>query len=184
MSALFEADRAEDPRGLLGLVISDYLAATAGAEESPRRLALMFVPRLLNNPSLQATLIVRLTLRSPRFMFGLWRSLLIAKHSIDVEGPVEIGPGLMLPHPIGIVLGRGTRIGRNVRILNHVVTGARPGTEPGPRMCPVIRDRVTIWTQSIVVGPIEIGEAATIGARSFIDKDVEPGRVVHPGIAE
>jgi serine O-acetyltransferase len=164
--------------GLPRLIIADYLAVCGETSESPRRLALMFLPRLLHNPSLQATVMIRLAHRSPRFMFGIWRTLLIAKHSIDVEEPIEIGPGLVLPHPFGIVLGRGTRIGSNVRILNTVTIGARPGRDWTPAMCPQIGDGVTIWTQSIVVGPIIVGPNAVLGARSWIDKDVAAGEVV------
>lgn len=145
----------------------------------------MFVPRLVHNPSLHATVILRLTLAGPRFLFGLWRTLLIAKHGIDVEGPVEIGPGLLLPHPISIVIGRGTRIGSNVRILNHVTIGSRPGRPPvGARSCPDIGDGTTIWAQSIVVGPITVGENATLGARSWVDKDVPPGAVIRSHLQE
>lgn len=175
----FDADRPGARDSVLGLIIADYLAVCSGGGESPRQLALMFVPRLIQNPSLHATVILRLALAGPRVVFGLWRTLLIAKHAIDLEGPVEIGPGLILPHPVSIVIGRGTRIGRNVRILNGVTIGARPGRAPvGSRACPDIRDGATIWAQSIVVGPITVGENATLGARSWVDRDVAPGEVI------
>lgn len=182
LTALLDADRARSSNSLPALIAADYLAACSETRESPRRMAIMFVPRLIHNPSLHATVILRLAHSSPRFLFGLWRTLLVAKHAIDVEGRVEVGPGLILPHPIGIVLGRGTRIGSNVRILNNVTIGARPGHDVAwSRACPDIRDGVTIWTQSIVVGPITVGENAVIGARSWIDRDVASGEVVHPG---
>jgi serine O-acetyltransferase len=169
-----ETDRS--PRsGLLGLIVADYLAACRGSDESSTRLALMFLPRLVHNPSLHATVMLRLALAGPRFLFGMWRTLLIAKHSIDLEGPVEIGPGLLLPHPVGIVFGRGTRIGADVRIGHNVTFGGRPGRTA---LCPDIRDGVTIWTQSIIVGPITVGENAVLGARSWVDKDIAPGSVV------
>jgi serine O-acetyltransferase len=182
LTAMFDADRARSSNSLPALIVADYLAACGETHESARRLAIMFLPRLIHNPSLHATVILRFAHRSPRLLFGLWRTLLIAKHAIDVEGRVEIGPGLVLPHPVGIVLGRGTRIGRHVRILNNVTIGARPGPDfPGSDACPDIRDGVTIWTQSIIVGPITVGENAVIGARSWIDKDVASGETVHPG---
>ena len=69
-------------RGLAALIVSDYLAyyvatptrARWGVEgttrtESPRRLALLFLPRLVANPCLHATVLVRLAMaaRGPMF---------------------------------------------------------------------------------------------------------------------
>src|SRR5256885_669720 len=47
-------------RGLITLVISDYLACYCRRGETPRRLALLFLPRLASNPELHATALLRL----------------------------------------------------------------------------------------------------------------------------
>jgi serine acetyltransferase len=178
--AAFRDDAERDPSSLISLILSDYVAACRRSKkESALRRALMFLPRLLYHAPLQATLLVRLALGGPRWLFGFWRNVLIAKHSIDVEGPVEIGPGLLLPHPVSIVIGRSTTIGANVQIMNDVTIGARPYVhgEDG-RICPEIRDGAVLMTQSIVIGPITIGENALIGARTWIDKDVSAETMV------
>jgi serine O-acetyltransferase len=176
------------------LIVSDYLAyygawpgihykVVTGRErpanpESRRRLLLLFIPRVLNNPCLHATLLLRLAVHGPRWMIGLWRTILISKHSIDLQPGMEIGPGLVLPHPVGIVLGQGVRVGAGVAILQHVTLGGSPRIPPGqPRLSPTIGDAVTIYGQSMVIGPITVGEGAVIGARSWVDKDVAPGAV-------
>jgi serine acetyltransferase len=173
--------RGKDARNtsLRSLIASDYEAVCRGRPESPRRRALMFGPRLLYHAPLQATVIVRLAQCGPRWLHGFWRNLLIWKHSIDVEFPVEIGPGLLLPHPVSIVVGRSTKIGANVQIMNNVTIGARPYQQAQDgRICPEIRDGAIILTQSIVVGPITVGENALIGARTWIDTDVPAGAAV------
>jgi serine O-acetyltransferase len=192
--ALFDVERCRNASSLLELVISDYMAfygAWGGPQykmrsgmdqplepEPRRRLALLFLPRLINNPSLHAALLLRLASRSPRLLFGFWRTVLIAKHSIDTQPGNEFGPGLVLPHPVGIVLGAGVKFGRGVAIAHSVSIGGAPGyTADAPQLCPVIGDGVVIWTQSIVIGPISIGDGAVIGARSWVDKDVPPGGV-------
>jgi serine acetyltransferase len=168
-----------DARRFGSLIYSDYQAACRGKEESALRRGLMFVPRLLYHAPLQATLLVRLAVHGPRWMFGFWRSLLVAKHSIDIEGPIEVGPGLLLPHPVSIVIARGTRIGTDVQIMNHVTIGVRPYVRAREgRLSPDIRDRAVLLAQSIVVGPITVGEEALIGARAWIDKDVPAGAMV------
>ncbi|MGI8557684.1 MAG: serine acetyltransferase [Solirubrobacteraceae bacterium] len=175
--------------GLFELIISDYVAyyratpmrtrwSVSGStrHESKRRLALMFIPRMLHNPCLHATLLLRLALRSPKFMMGFWRTALIAKHTIDIQGGIEIGPGLLLPHPLGIVLGWQARIGRDVTILHSVTIGGVVRHPEGePQLCPAIGDDVVIYPQSILVGPITVGSGAVIGAGAWLDHDLPPG---------
>jgi serine O-acetyltransferase len=177
------------PNGLRGLIISDYLAyyvptptrqrwGVSGSlkQESPSRLALLFVPRVIHNPCLHAVILIRLATHSPRFTLGLWRTLLISKHSIDIHGNIEIGPGLMFPHPHGMTFGWGLRIGRDVTILQNVTIGGLV-QRPETRLSPRIGDDVVIYGHSLVLGPIEIGDGAVVGAGSWLDHDLAPGEV-------
>ena len=155
LAARFGPEAAGRGDTLLDLIISDYLAyygpttpmrarwGVAGARknDSPLKLALMFIPRLVHNVSLHATVLLRLASRSPYLLVGFWRTVLISKHSIDIQRGLEIGPGLLLPHPLGIVFGWGVRIGAGVTILNNIVIGGNPQYPPGAsRFCPVIGD--------------------------------------------
>jgi serine O-acetyltransferase len=175
-----DARGTEAPKTSLGsLIVSDYLAICRGRPESRARRALMFLPRLLYHAPLHATTMIRLAQRGPSWMHGLWRTLLVWKHAIDVNFPVEVGPGLLLPHPVSIVIGQGTKIGANVQIMNLVTVGARPyARAKDGRLCPEIGDGAILLTQSIVVGPITVGENALIGARTWVDKDVPSGAMV------
>jgi serine O-acetyltransferase len=186
--SLFGTDPRDCGNGLFRLIVSDYLAyyrekeRARGRPESPQRRALLFLPRVLHNPCLHATILLRLALASPRFTLGLWRTLLIAKHSIDIQPDIEIGPGLKLLHPFGIALGWGLRVGSNVAILHNVSIGAAHRQPEGVyRASPIIEDDVTIYTQSFLSGPITVGRGALIGAGSFVDYDVAPGAVVRGG---
>jgi serine acetyltransferase len=183
-------------QGLAALIVSDYLAyyvatptrARWGVEgstrsESPRRLALLFLPRLVANPCLHATALVRLAMAAPRFTLGLWRSLLIAKHSIDLQADLEAGPGLMFPHPHGITFGWGPRIGRNVTILHGVTIGGLVSRAESSHSSPTIGDDVVIYMDSMVLGPITLGDGSVVAAGSWVDHDLEPGEV-HGGRAE
>ncbi|MDX6521010.1 MAG: hypothetical protein QOF08_1615, partial [Gaiellales bacterium] len=93
---------------MLRLVVSDYLAYYAKynkRDETPRRLALLFIPRVLNNPSLRAAILLRLAIVSPGLLHGFWRSVLIRRYTIDIQPGITIGPGFTMPHPFGIALG-------------------------------------------------------------------------------
>src|SRR3712207_5180507 len=39
----------------------------------------------------------------------------------------DIGPGLIVRHPSGVVIGRGARIGANCTLLHHVTLGEKHG---------------------------------------------------------
>jgi serine acetyltransferase len=203
LDSLFGPGAAQRGGSLLALIISDYVAyygpqtrvrkrwgiGVGFRAESPRKLALMFIPRLINNPSLHATVLLRLASRGPRFMLGFWRTVLIAKHSIDISRNMEIGPGLVLPRPVGIGLGASVRIGTNVTIFHYVglggtffVTEAYRPWEPGAQMAPVIGDDVVVFMDSVIVGGINVGDGAIVGAGAWVDRDVPP-KTAHPGRA-
>src|ERR1700733_11422740 len=114
-------DKATRETRLAFLVASDYGRLYAYKEETQLARRAMFLPRLVTNPSLQAVAMIRLCLAGPRSLHWLWRSLLIAKHAIDIHPAIEIGPGLELPHPLAIVIGGTAVLGRNV-VLHHLVT--------------------------------------------------------------
>ena len=163
-----------DDHGLPALIMGDYRAfADLRSDGALRRWALM-LPRMLLNPSLHAVVLVRLSNAGPRWLHWFWRNVLIWKHSMDVVYKPIIGPGLLLPHPFGIAIGRNVRIGRRVTITHNVSIGPNFGS-PG---VPVIGDRALICANSKIFGDIEIGADSIVGAGAFVDFDVPPGRVV------
>lgn len=189
----FDPDQPLRGDGLLSLIISDYLAfygstpsrdrsGVAGSHKrySIRKQALLFVPRVLHNPCLHATILIRLTVWSPRVLLGFWRTVLIAKHGIDIHWNMRIGPGLVLPHPMGIVLGWGLKIGRNATILHNVTIGGLVQRGRSGQLCPLIGDDVVIYMNSIILGPISIGDRAVVGAGSWVDRDISAD-TVHRG---
>lgn len=170
--------------GLGRLIYSDYVAHYYHSAESSRRLAVLALPRMLANPSLHATILIRLSLFGPRAIFFVWRNLLIAKHSIEVGPRCRIGPGFNLPHPFGIVLGTGSTVGSNVMLYNNVTLGTRRAPRPGEILgVPTVEDDVVVYPNTVIVGAVTVGTAATIGANSFVDADVAAGSVVRGGIA-
>lgn len=86
-----------------------------------------------------------------------------------------IGERLLLPHPTGIVIGSGVRLGNDITLYQGVTVGQRSSAD---RMYPTIEDGVTIYANSTIVGGICIGAGATIGANSFVNRNVSPGDFV------
>lgn len=88
----------------------------------------------------------------------------------------SIGYNLVLPHPVGIVIGQGVKISDNVTIFQNVTLG-KHGNINGIEGYPKINDGVIIYAGSVVIGNITIGANSIIGANSFVNKDVPPNSV-------
>lgn len=95
---------------------------------------------------------------------------------VDIHPACKIGSGVMLDHATGIVIGETTIIEDNVSILQQVTLGGT-GNEKGDRH-PKIRSGVLIAAGATVLGNIEIGIGAKIGAGSVVLTDVEPHTTV------
>lgn len=102
---------------------------------------------------------------------------LAKRFGIYVSPNASIGPGLNLPHPVGIVIGEGCSIGANATIYQHVTVGRRSRNDP---RYPVIGDDVVLYPGSVVIGPVRIGKFARIGANQVVSCDLPDGAVVAP----
>ena len=91
---------------------------------------------------------------------------------VDIHPAARIGRGLMLDHATGIVVGETAVIGDDVSILHSVTLGGT-GKETGDRH-PKIRHGVLLAAGCKIIGNIEVGEGAKVGAGSVVLHDVPP----------
>ena len=102
---------------------------------------------------------------------------------VEIGPAATIGPGLMIVHGQGIVVGGYARIGRNATLLQQVTIGS-PSPDHRERM-PTIGDDVFIGAGAKVIGAITIGDGSFIGVNAVVAQDVPPGsRVVVRGGVE
>lgn len=102
------------------------------------------------------------------------------KYGIDIHVASKI-KRIIIPHPVGIVIGQTAELGNNVKIFPNVVIGAKysPSCEnPVQRRHAKIGDNVTIGAGSIIIGDIIIGNNVTIGAGSIINKNIPDNSIV------
>lgn len=92
--------------------------------------------------------------------------------AVDIHPAVPVGTGVFIDHGTGLVVGETSVIGNDVSILQEVTLGGT-GKERGDRH-PKVRDGVLISAGAKVLGNIEIGSRAKIGAGSVVLKDVPP----------
>ncbi len=91
---------------------------------------------------------------------------------VDIHPAARIGRGLMLDHATGIVVGETAVVGDDVSILHSVTLGGT-GKETGDRH-PKIRHGVLLAAGCKIIGNIEVGEGAKVGAGSVVLHDVPP----------
>ena len=95
---------------------------------------------------------------------------------VDVHPAARIGKGIMFDHATGIVVGETAVIENDVSILQSVTLGGT-GKESGDRH-PKIREGVMIGAGAKVLGNIEVGVGAKIGAGSVVINPVPPHTTV------
>jgi serine O-acetyltransferase len=90
----------------------------------------------------------------------------------DIPLNCNIGGGLLIPHPNGIVIHPSASIGVNCLIFQQVTIGTR-----GKPRLPVIEGHVDVGAGAKVLGPVRIGAHAKIGANAVVLDDVPGGAV-------
>ncbi len=113
----------------------------------------------------------------------LWNRWNTHLHHCDISRHARIGPGLLLMHRHGVLIGP-TAIGKNAVIHHNVTIGQR--VAKGDHGVPTIGDDVWIGPGAVVTGDIRVGDGVTISAGSVVSRDIpdrslvagNPGRVI------
>lgn len=108
-----------------------------------------------------------------------WLRRLSLKFGVYIDITTEIGPGLYLPHPCGIIVNRRCRIGANCNLSQHVTLGLK-SREPRAG-CPILGDRVYVGPGAVIIGAIRVGDDAAVGANAVVTRDV-PNQGVVAGV--
>jgi serine O-acetyltransferase len=95
---------------------------------------------------------------------------------VDIHPGAKIGKGIMIDHATGVVMGETVIVEDNVSLLHGVTLGGS-GCTKGLRH-PIIRRGVLIGVGAKILGRIEIGEGAKIGAGSLVLDAVAPHTTV------
>ena len=141
-----------------------------------------------NDPAARTSLEVLLTypglkaLAAHRFSHFLWRhgfKLLARMHSQFWRFWTQIESGVFIDHGSGLVIGE-TAIVEKGAMLYHGVTLGGTGKDIGKRH-PTVRRGALVSAHAQVIGPVEIGENAKIGAAAVVVADV-PSDVTVVGI--
>lgn len=93
----------------------------------------------------------------------------------EIRPRANIGPGFVVMHPSGIVIGPDVVAGRGLTVFGKNTLGRVRGPQHALGGSPVIGDDVRIGTMASLLGPIKIGNRVQIGAHSLVVEDVPDG---------
>jgi serine O-acetyltransferase len=107
----------------------------------------------------------------------------------SISDTASIGPGFVIAHVGGIVIGGGVTIGTDCDIRQGITIGGSGKKHFEGRYHPKIGNEVRLGAGAKLIGPISIGDGCFIGANAVVTKDVPanavvvgvPGRVIRVG---
>ncbi|HVP65961.1 MAG TPA: serine O-acetyltransferase EpsC [Anaeromyxobacteraceae bacterium] len=91
---------------------------------------------------------------------------------IEIDRDVEMGDGVYLVHPLGVIIGGDSKVGARVRFYGNNTLGTVH--DDG---YPVVEDDVWIGAGARILGPIRVGARSRIGANAVVLVDVPPDHV-------
>ena len=108
--------------------------------------------------------------RGLRFPARLLQSFVRFLTGVDIHPAAKIGRRLFIDHALGVVIGQTAEIGEDVLIFHQVTLGGVT-MSPGKRH-PTVGNGVVIGAGAKVLGPINLGDHARVGANAVVVKDV------------
>ena len=145
-----------------------------------------YIYRAAANAGFRAVVLYRLGVwfkqKRMNFWAGMCQRLMHHLSHCWISVTAEIGPGFLIAHVGGLVIGDKTRIGNNCDVRQNVTFGgnfSKVGTDG--RTKPWVGDNVSIGVGAVILGPIHVGSNSIIGANSVVTRDV-PENVIVSGI--
>jgi serine O-acetyltransferase len=92
---------------------------------------------------------------------------------IEIHPGAEIGQRFFIDHGMGVVVGETSKVGDDVTLYQGVTLGGT-SLKKGKRH-PTVGDGVIIGSGAQVLGPLNVGNGARIGANAVVLQDVPQG---------
>jgi serine O-acetyltransferase len=128
----------------------------------------------LLNQGLHAILLYRIShflyLRGHRILAHIVSNIARFFTGIEIHPAAIIGKGLLIDHGMGVVIGATAIIGDDCTLFQGVTLGGR-GNSKGKRH-PTLQNGVFVGAGAKILGDIEIGDNAKIGANAVVLSDV------------
>lgn len=168
---------------MMRTIEADLRANVDSTKRTGRRFWIWVLGKALCSPQVHAVVLHRMA----HALAGSWlrplalpvRSLGLVWSGAEIHPDAQLGPGFVLVHSSGVVIGPGVQVGRNCRVHQGVTLGD-PGLDwrGGKTGFPTLGDDVILGAHAVVLGPCSIGDGAVVGANSVVTSDVAPNTAV------
>jgi serine O-acetyltransferase len=130
------------------------------------------------NPRFATVVLIRLAQRAHARgwtpLAKLFSLINVVVFGIEVPPRLEIGPGLVIPHTHGIVIGAGA-VGADVTIYQGVTFGADLADfNFDLTKRPIVEDGVIVTAGAKIIGPVRLGTRSIVGANAVVIDDIPP----------
>ncbi len=123
--------------------------------------------------ALQAYRVTHVLWRRARWDLAvLLQNRIATAYGVDIHPAARLGSGILMDHATGIVIGETSVVEDNVSLLHEVTLGGT-GKDTGDRH-PKVRQGVLIGAGAKLLGNIEVGAYAKVGAGSVVLDSVPP----------
>lgn len=96
------------------------------------------------------------------------------KYHCIIPADAVISSTVKIPHPTGIVIGAGSVIKENVTIFQNVTIGRK---NADIWEYPIVNEDCTLYSNSVVIGNIELAPNTIVGANAVITKNTEKNSI-------
>lgn len=103
---------------------------------------------------------------------SLMLTLISRKYGIQIPQKTKIGYGLLIGHPLCIIINETTKIGNNCTLAHFITIGSNHNKAAE------IGNNVYIGPNVCIVENVKIGNNVTIGAGSVVTKDIPDNATV------
>jgi len=101
-------------------------------------------------------------------------------YAVDIAPQAKLGPGIVIVHGFGVVIGRNTRIEGDCCIFHGVTFGDRGSEWTGvqiPDGHPTVERSCMFGAGAKVLGPVTVGRNSIVGANAVVNKSLPPNSI-------
>jgi serine O-acetyltransferase len=99
----------------------------------------------------------------------------LAMTGADIGFAAEIGRGLLIGHPVGVVIGHKTVIGEHATILAGVLFGVKSWAPGVVNQLPRAGNNCVFCTRASILGNCALGDDVVVAINAVVDVDVPSG---------